>query len=367
MIQNANLDLVAFVEQQILPRYATFDKAHGLIHVQRVINNSLELAQITGANRNMVYTVAAYHDLGMEGPRAIHHLTGGKILQNDARLRKWFSAEQIRIMREAVEDHRASSSRTPRSIYGKIIAEADRDLEPEIVFTRAIQFAIENSPNAPVDKLWQQFKRHIHEKYGRNGYISLWIPNSPNARKLENIRFSIDNEETLKSIFDRIYLQETSHLMNDEQLMQRAIELSIESVANGGGPFGALIARNGEIIAEASNSVTLSNDPTAHAEVSAIRKACQNLGTFNLSGCVIFTSCEPCPMCLGAIYWARLDKIFYANTRKDAAAIGFDDEFLYKELALQPQYRSKPSETIMRSAALVAFEQWQKKSDKTEY
>ena len=149
--------------------------------------------------------------------------------------------------------------------------------------------------------------------------------------------------------------------------MQRAIDLSIASVRNGGGPFGAVIARNGEIIAEGSNCVTIDCDPTAHAEVSTIRKAAKKLGTFDLSGCEIFTSCEPCPMCLGAIYWAHLDKIYYANDRKDAAKIGFDDDFIYEELNLKPSDRQKPSEILMREEALEAFRMWQEKEDKTEY
>lgn len=155
--------------------------------------------------------------------------------------------------------------------------------------------------------------------------------------------------------------------MNDKELMLRAIKLSEESVKNGGGPFGAVIARNGEIIAEASNCVTINCDPTAHAEVSAIRKAAEALKTFDLSGCAIYTSCEPCPMCLGAIYWAHLDKIYYANDRKDAAAIGFDDDFIYKELVLAPEKRNKPSEIILRDEASKAFRMWMEKSDKTEY
>ena len=134
-----NLDLMSFVETSILPRYTAFGRSHGLSHVQRVIANSLELARRTGADINMVYAIAAYHDLGMSGPRAIHHITGGKILAADARLKKWFSPEQITIMREAVEDHRASASHEPRSIYGKIVAEADRDLDPEVVFRRAVE------------------------------------------------------------------------------------------------------------------------------------------------------------------------------------------------------------------------------------
>ena len=155
--------------------------------------------------------------------------------------------------------------------------------------------------------------------------------------------------------------------MTKEELMQRAIELSINSVRNGGGPFGAIIAREGEIIAEGSNGVTIYNDPTAHAEVTAIRKACEKLGTFDLTGCEIYTSCEPCPMCLGAIYWAHLDKIYYANDRKDAAEIGFDDDFIYQEIEVKPQYRKKPSEILMREEGLEAFRIWNKKTDKIEY
>lgn len=155
--------------------------------------------------------------------------------------------------------------------------------------------------------------------------------------------------------------------MTNHELMQRAIDLSKNSVKSGGGPFGAVIARNGEIIAEGSNCVTIDNDPTAHAEVSTIRKACKKLGTFDLSGCEIFTSCEPCPMCLGAIYWAKLDKIYYANNRKDAADIGFADDFIYEELPLKPSERQKPSEILMREEALEAFRMWKEKEDKTEY
>ena len=155
--------------------------------------------------------------------------------------------------------------------------------------------------------------------------------------------------------------------MTNKELMLRAIALSEESVRKGGGPFGAVIARQGEIIAEASNCVTIDCDPTAHAEVSVIRKAAQALHTFDLSGCEIFTSCEPCPMCFGAIYWARLDKICYANDRTDAAAIGFDDDFIYQEIALAPEKRKKPSEILLRTEAMKAFEMWSEKTDKTEY
>lgn len=156
--------------------------------------------------------------------------------------------------------------------------------------------------------------------------------------------------------------------MQKEELMRRAIAVSENSVRNGGGPFGAVIAsKDGDIIAEASNSVTIDHDPTAHAEVNCIRKATAKLGTFDLAGYDIYTSCEPCPMCLGAIYWAHLDKIYYANDRKDAAAIGFDDDFIYQELELKNEDRHKKMELLLPEEAKKAFEMWAESTDKTEY
>ena len=205
MQNQVDLTLMEFVEKQILPRYTAFGESHGLYHVTRVIKNSLELARMLGADINMTYTIAAYHDLGMEGPRAIHHITSGKILTADARLKKWFSPEQIKIMREAVEDHRASASHAPRSIYGKIVAEADRDIDIDTVFTRAIQYGIEHDPDK--DKEWQfkRFDSHMEEKYSNKGYIKLWIPHSPNEKKLKELRDIIVNKELLRQYFDKIY------------------------------------------------------------------------------------------------------------------------------------------------------------------
>ena len=149
--------------------------------------------------------------------------------------------------------------------------------------------------------------------------------------------------------------------------MRKAIELSIENIHNGGGPFGAVIVKDGEIIATGVNRVTASCDPTAHAEVSAIRAAASKLGSFNLSGCEIYTSCEPCPMCLGAIYWAHLDKIYYGNNKTDAKNIGFDDSFISDELELKPENRKLPSEILLHNEAIKAFEEWRDKEDKIEY
>ena len=156
--------------------------------------------------------------------------------------------------------------------------------------------------------------------------------------------------------------------MTKEELMRKAIELSKENVENGGGPFGAVIAtKDGVIVATGVNRVTTSCDPTAHAEVSAIRAAAAKLGTFDLSGYEIYTSCEPCPMCLGAIYWARLDKMYYGNNKTDAKNIGFDDSFIYDELELKPEDRKLPSEILLHNEALTAFKAWVAKEDRIEY
>ncbi|MBQ4063750.1 MAG: nucleoside deaminase [Bacteroidaceae bacterium] len=155
--------------------------------------------------------------------------------------------------------------------------------------------------------------------------------------------------------------------MSNEELMRRAIDLAVENVKSGGGPFGAVIARDGHIISTGVNRVTANNDPTAHAEVSAIRAACTKLGTFNLEGCVIYTSCEPCPMCLGAIYWAHIDKIYYGANQHDAAAINFDDSFIYRELELPMNKRRKPVENLLHNEALAPFNLWREKEDKVEY
>jgi guanine deaminase len=156
--------------------------------------------------------------------------------------------------------------------------------------------------------------------------------------------------------------------MSAEDHMRRAIALSLEMMRSGkGGPFGAVIVRDGGIVAEGFNQVTVSNDPTAHAEVVAIRLACQALGTFDLTGCEIYTSCEPCPMCLGAIYWARLDKIWFANDRADAASVGFRDDFLYHEIPLPLDQRAIPTLPLLRVEGRLAFDEWDRKPDKVPY
>ncbi len=157
-------------------------------------------------------------------------------------------------------------------------------------------------------------------------------------------------------------------MAENEKFMSEALKAAIEGMNNNeGGPFGCVVVKDGKIVGKSNNKVTSTNDPTAHAEVLAIRDACKNLNTFQLEGCVIYTSCEPCPMCLGAIYWARPDKVYYGSSQSDAAAIGFDDEFIYKEIPLPYEERSIPFEQFGRDITQKAFDSWAEKEDKTEY
>ena len=153
----------------------------------------------------------------------------------------------------------------------------------------------------------------------------------------------------------------------NKEFMRLAINAGVENVSSGGGPFGAVIVKDGEVVAVGANRVTPNNDPTAHAEVCAIRKACEKLGTFDLEGCEIYSSCEPCPMCLGAIYWARISKLYYGCNQKDADEVGFSDEFIYKELALDESERSLKTEVLLPEEAKAVFEAWKNKEDRVEY
>lgn len=200
-----NLEIMQYIEQNILPRYSQFDRAHSLRHVNSVIAASQKLAQRMGADENMTYVIAAYHDLGMEGPRAIHHITSGKILTADRRLRRWFTPEQINIMREAVEDHRASASKAPRSVYGRIVAEADRELEPETIMRRTIEYGLDHYPQLTQEDHFKRFAKHLEEKYSERGYIRLWISGSDNERYLQQIRAIVANPITMREHFIRLW------------------------------------------------------------------------------------------------------------------------------------------------------------------
>ncbi len=207
---NVSLDLMEFVEVNILPRYNAFDKAHNLSHANRVIRQSIDLARTMGADINMAYVIAAYHDLGLEGPRAVHHITSGKILLADKRLSKWFSPAQLQVMKEAVEDHRASASHAPRSLYGRIVAEADRDIDPETVIRRTVEFGLGHYPEKNKEEHWERFMEHMHNKYSSHGYIKLWLPGSDNEKKLKQLRDLIESPQAMRPIFDRIFEEETA-------------------------------------------------------------------------------------------------------------------------------------------------------------
>lgn len=205
MQHNVSLDLMEFVERNVLKRYNAFDAAHNMIHVNRVIKASINLAKKMGVDLDMAYVVAAYHDLGLEKERATHHLESGKILKADKRLEQWFSAQQIDIMRQAVEDHRASASRAPRNIYGKIVAEADRDLKPDSIFRRTIAYGLDHYPEKTHEEHWERFLEHLQQKYSSAGYIKLWIPGSENEKDLAELRKIINTPQQLRQIFESLY------------------------------------------------------------------------------------------------------------------------------------------------------------------
>lgn len=205
-----NNRLKEYIEQEILPLYFSFDKAHNIDHVEQVIEQSLSLAQHYDVDMDMVYTIAAYHDTGLADGREYHHIASGKILCADSRLKEFFSEEQIVTMCEAVEDHRASSKSAPRSIYGRIVAEADRCIDPITIIRRTVQFSLKHYPTLTTEEHFARCSNHIDEKYGKNGYLKLWIPQSNNAARLAELQEIADDVATLRSIFDTIFAEESS-------------------------------------------------------------------------------------------------------------------------------------------------------------
>ena len=198
-------NLRAYIEREILPRYDSFDAAHQRDHVEMVIRQSAELAEQTGADAEMAYVIAAYHDTGLCEGREQHHLVSGQIIRADQNLRQWFTPEQIETMACAVEDHRASADHAPRTLYGRIVAEADRFIDPETIVRRTVQFGLEHYPELDKAGHYERTLQHLHEKYGRNGYLKLWFPDSPNALRLERLRQMIDNEAQIRRIFDEYW------------------------------------------------------------------------------------------------------------------------------------------------------------------
>ena len=205
-----NQECIDYIESEILPRYASFDKAHQNAHVERVIQESLRLAQFYEVNPDMVYVIAAYHDVGLVEGRERHHLVSGCLLQADRKLRNWFSEEEIRVMKEAVEDHRASNKHEPRSIYGKIVSEADRVIDAETTFRRTVQYGLSHYPEMSPEEHYLRFRDHLITKYGEDGYLKLWIPQSDNAERLQKIRGILKDEEQLRNIFVKLFAAENA-------------------------------------------------------------------------------------------------------------------------------------------------------------
>lgn len=198
-----NPDIISYIEKQIIPRYDGFDAAHQRDHVMMVIRQSLEIAEHLDVDKDMVYVIAAYHDTGLCEGRERHHEVSAQIIKADENLWRWFTEEQIQTMADAAEDHRASAKHEPRTIYGRIVAEADRFIDPETIVRRTIQYGLDHYPELSKDQQYDRMMQHLHEKYGRNGYLKLWFPESPNTARLEKLRQMIDNEEAIKEIFEK--------------------------------------------------------------------------------------------------------------------------------------------------------------------
>lgn len=207
---SVNPELKEYVEREILPRYEHFDAAHRTDHVRTVIGQSMALARSYKVNPDMVYAIAAYHDTGLAFGRERHHLDAGRILAEDATLRRWFTEEEIATMREAVEDHRASSGHEPRTIYGRIVAEADRCIDPATVLRRTVQYGLSHCPALDREGHFERCLAHLRKKYAEGGYLRLWIPESDNARKQEELRALIRDEARLRAAFDAVFDQETA-------------------------------------------------------------------------------------------------------------------------------------------------------------
>ena len=197
--------LIEYIKQSILPRYDHFDAAHQRNHAEEVITRSLALAGHYDVDKNMVYTIAAYHDTGLCEGRDTHHLVSGRIIREDQQLNEWFEQNQIETMAQAAEDHRASSGHEPRSIYGKIVAEADRLISPEKVIRRTIQFGLDHYPELDKESQYQRFRQHLLEKDSDTGYLKLWLPESENAPRLEQLRQIIRNEKKMRKAFEQMF------------------------------------------------------------------------------------------------------------------------------------------------------------------
>ena len=198
-------EIIGYVESTVIPAYASFDKGHRESHARYVIGQAMELAEHYDVDPEMVYVAAACHDLGLAEDRKTHHLVSGRIVRENAELRRWFSGEQVETIAQAVEDHRASSDHEPRSIYGRLVAEADRQIVPETVVRRTVQFGMDHYPELDREGHWARTLEHLQEKYAEGGYLRLWIPESSNAARLADLRALIRDRARLRALFERFY------------------------------------------------------------------------------------------------------------------------------------------------------------------
>ena len=206
---NISIKLCEHIRERIIPQYVNFDKAHRIDHVEKVIEESMKLALHYEVNSAMVYTIAAYHDLGLCEGREFHHIVSGKILFADETLWQWFTDDQMLQMKEAIEDHRASNKQAPRTIYGMIVAEADRIIDPEVTLRRTVQYGLSHYPEMDKEHQYERFRKHLADKYAEGGYLKLWIPQSDNAGRLAELRQLITNEERIRRVFDQLYEEES--------------------------------------------------------------------------------------------------------------------------------------------------------------
>lgn len=203
-----NPGLVQYVESEIIPRYASFDKAHREDHVRKVIEEAMNMSVHYDVDKDVLYAAAAFHDTGLVDGREVHHMSSGRIIREDPHLKEWFTPDKIETIAQAAEDHRASSGCEPRSIYGKIVSEADRDIEPMRILRRTVQFGMEHYPELDKEGHWKRMLEHLAEKYDYGGYLKLYIPESSNAVGLQALRDIIHDPERLRSIFERFYEEE---------------------------------------------------------------------------------------------------------------------------------------------------------------
>ena len=203
--------LVHYIEEEIIPRYAAFDKAHREDHARAVIDRALNMGKNYPIDEDMLYTAAACHDLGLAVDRKTHHLESGKIIRADERLREWFTPEQVETIAQAAEDHRASATTPPRSIYGALVAEADRIINPETIIRRTVQFGLSHYPELDKEEHWNRTLEHLHEKYAEGGYLHLLIPGSPNEEPLARLRTIIRDTDRLRILFESIFTEETGN------------------------------------------------------------------------------------------------------------------------------------------------------------